>query len=87
MAFKRSMQALLQNSLGFQRYLYLLARFNLFTMRYSRRERDFMLFMSMLPNDGIVLDIGANIGVMTVPLGKKCSHGKIYAFEPVPENY
>jgi len=33
------------------------------------------------------LDIGANIGIMTVHLCKSVKQGMVYAFEPIPENY
>ena len=46
------------------------------------------LFKEMLHEDSIVIDIGANIGyyslIASKYIGKK---GKVYAFEPVPENY
>jgi len=33
-----------------------------------------------------VLDIGANIGFMSYFLAKKVNQGKVYSFEPIPEN-
>lgn len=39
-------------------------------------------------NDGdVILDIGAQVGIVSCYLGKKYPNTKIYAFEPVPENY
>lgn len=35
-----------------------------------------------LPADSIVLDVGANIGTMSLQLAKRVSRGKIFAFEP-----
>ncbi len=35
-----------------------------------------------LPKDGLVIDIGANMGVMTLQFAKKASEGKVYSFEP-----
>lgn len=40
----------------------------------------------MLEDKGIVLDIGANIGVMTSYLSKKLPNSKIFSFEPIPHN-
>jgi len=40
----------------------------------------------MIPNDGVILDIGANIGIMTITLAKKLNNATIYAFEPIPDN-
>lgn len=34
-----------------------------------------------------VVDIGANIGVFSVYAAKKATQGKIYAYEPLPENF
>lgn len=42
--------------------------------------------MNMLPDEGAILDIGANIGVMTVALAKSKPHATIYSFEPIPDN-
>ena len=35
----------------------------------------------------IILDIGANVGIYTLPFSRMCSDGQIYAFEPDPENF
>jgi len=36
-----------------------------------------------MPNDGVVLDVGANIGAITLPLAARCPAGIVHAFEPV----
>jgi FkbM family methyltransferase len=36
--------------------------------------------------EGIVLDIGANIGIMTVHLAQTLPNSEIHAFEPMPDN-
>jgi FkbM family methyltransferase len=38
---------------------------------------------SLLPDDGVVLDVGANIGPITLPLAARCPSGVVHAFEPV----
>ena len=38
------------------------------------------------PND-VVIDVGAHIGLFTIYASQFCTNGKIYSFEPVPENY
>lgn len=38
------------------------------------------------PND-IVVDIGAHVGVVSIYLAKKYPFIKIYAYEPIPDNY
>ncbi|MCP4215377.1 MAG: FkbM family methyltransferase [bacterium] len=40
-----------------------------------------------LPPDGVALDVGANIGAMTLPLAKRMPQGSIYAFEPTDYAY
>lgn len=40
-----------------------------------------------LTPDSIILDIGAHLGTFTVLAAKMCPNGKIYAFEPNPENF
>jgi len=35
----------------------------------------------------LVIDVGAHIGVFSIFASKKANNGKIYAFEPSPENY
>ena len=77
---------MLQFTLGFERYLFIFSLFIIKTLRWNKNERDFIHFLQMIPDGGIVLDIGANIGVMSVWLGKKLKQSKIYAFEPIPQN-
>ncbi|SRR5258708_1896226 len=36
----------------------------------------------LLSKDSVVLDIGANVGLLTLPFSKQVPQGKIYAFEP-----
>jgi len=40
----------------------------------------------MLPDNSSVIDIGANIGIMTVHFAKKLRNSVVYAVEPVSEN-
>lgn len=45
--------------------------------------------LELLPDAGIALDIGANVGLFTCALGMrlKPGGGRVHAFEPVPSNY
>lgn len=83
---ERRIQHLLQRLLGFHRYLYLFSRFKAATLRYDRNERDVLRLVELMPRDGVVLDIGANIGIMTVHLARRVDRGHVHAFEPVPDN-
>lgn len=39
-----------------------------------------------LPADGVALDVGANIGVLSLLMGRLCPRGRVIAFEPAPDN-
>ncbi len=75
-----------QKLLGYDTYLFLFSRFNIKRIERGRHEQEFMYFLSLIPNKAAVLDIGANIGIMTVMLAKQLNNATIYAFEPIPEN-
>jgi FkbM family methyltransferase len=77
---------ILQGVLGFENYLYVFARYIIANLHRNRKEGDFMHFLKLLHNGDTVLDIGANIGVMTVHVSKKLPASKIIAFEPIPCN-
>lgn len=83
---KKRIQWLLQRILGFRRYLFLFSLYKIRTLGRDQKEGDFLHFVKMLPVDAVVLDIGANIGIMTAWLAKHCKQGQIHAFEPIPEN-
>lgn len=83
---ERKIQHLLQRLLGFHRYLYMFSRFKAATLRFDSNERDVLRLVELMPRDGVVLDIGANIGIMTVHLARRVDRGHVHAFEPVPDN-
>jgi FkbM family methyltransferase len=82
---KTTAKFLLQTLFGFQNYLYYFSRYKISTLRNDLKEGDFFHFLNLIPKDGIVLDIGANIGIMTVHLARE-SKRKVIAFEPMPKN-
>lgn len=83
---KHLAKKLLQTLLGFDKYLSLFSVYVIYTLRWNRDEKDFLHFLSMLPNEGTILDIGANIGIMTVHLCRRLPHARVLAFEPMPSN-
>ena len=83
---KKAIQFVLQRLLGFERYLFIFALFIRSKLRWDRKEGHFMHFLTLLKSEDTVLDIGANIGVMTTLLAKTCKKGHVFAVEPVPEN-
>ena len=52
-------------------------------------ERGEVKFLELIVEEGMnVIDIGANIGITAVTIGKKIGKGgKLYSFEPVPEYF
>jgi FkbM family methyltransferase len=80
-------KAFLQSALGFHAYLVVHSLFVALTMRFRPHEGEVRAFISRLAPDAIVLDIGANVGAMTLLFARQCPKGRVYAFEPIPENY
>jgi FkbM family methyltransferase len=73
--------------MGLQTYLYVFALYKIRTLRSDKKENDFFTFLSMLKDGkGDVLDIGANLGIMTVHLAHHLPNSTIHAFEPMPAN-
>lgn len=75
--------------LGFERFLYYFSLFKIFTLRSDKNERSIFLFINELKRrnpTGILLDIGANIGIMCGVMARNTTYF-IYAFEPLPLNY
>lgn len=73
-----------QTIFGRERWLLLLAQFNLRRMGQTDYERSFRHFVDLLPDHGLILDIGANLGVMSAYLAQKNRSRKIVAIEPIP---
>jgi FkbM family methyltransferase len=81
--FKDFLKRWLQKVLGFDNYLFW---FSIFSINKTKRDKEFVSFMNRIPQQGAILDIGANIGIMTVSLGKKFKSSPLYSFEPMPDN-
>lgn len=83
---KSLLQYILQKTLGFQDYLFLFSLFKINTLKFDAKERDFLLFCNSIKGKGVILDIGANIGIMTALLSKRFTDSTIIAIEPIPYN-
>lgn len=83
---KERIKWILHTLLGFDNYLYLFSKFKINTLAGDKKEGDFMYFLKQLPDNGTILDIGANIGIMTYYLSTHLHRGKVLAFEPMPFN-
>ena len=83
---KTFVKYILQKTLGLKTYLYVFALFVIVKIRWDKKEKDFFWFLDMIPDDGIVLDLGANIGVTSYHLAKKLPKSAIFSFEPLTLN-
>lgn len=45
------------------------------------------LLTRVLPPDGVAVDVGANIGVLSMLMAELAPRGRVHAFEPAPENF
>lgn len=83
---KNSIKYILQKLLGYEKYLFVFSKYKIKTLKKDKKEGDFFLFLNEIKGKGDVLDVGANIGIMTYHLSKKLSNKVIYAIEPMPDN-
>jgi len=83
---KDLIRTLCQKLVGYKNYLFLFSLFTIRRIRGGRHEQEFTFFMGLLPARGTILDIGANIGIMTVSLARRFPDAQVFAFEPIPNN-
>lgn len=84
---KNRVKLILQKILGYRNYLFQFAKYKIRTLKKDKREKDFFVFMNEIPDQGYILDIGANIGIMTYHLAKRFPDRTILAVEPMPSNF
>lgn len=83
---KNLIKYILQKVLGLHNYLFLFAQYVILKLPYDKNEKDFLKFIDLIDDGGHVLDIGANIGVMTYYFAKRLPETAVHSFEPVPDN-
>lgn len=83
---KNSIKFILHKILGFKNYLFVFSLFKIYTLKRDKNEKDFFQFLSLIPENTSVLDIGANIGIMTVHLARSVKGVTVYSFEPMSNN-
>ena len=83
---KNTVKYILHKLLGFKNYLFIFSLYKILTLRKDKNEKDFFAFLHLIPANTAVLDIGANIGVMTVHLARTVKGSTVYSFEPMPNN-
>lgn len=81
---KKLAKKILIKLFGLETFIYYrsLARFRKLNIANVEID-DFYFFLDMIKPGHNVLDIGANVGFMTILLSRKVAHGNVYAFEPV----
>ena len=84
---KNLIKYILQKLLGINAYLFLFSRYKIKTLHRDKNEKDFFHFIFLLKQKkGIILDIGANIGIMSYHLVNNFQEKEIHAIEPIPCN-
>jgi len=86
MTMKNRIIYFLQKILGFERYLFVFSIFFIIKLKWDKKEKDFLKLFELIKDDGVVLDIGANIGGMTTHFARNLKNSVVYAFEPVNYN-
>ena len=83
---KHRIKSVLQRTLGLDTYLLIFAVFRVFAARVDGRESGLFQFIKLMPDQAVVLDVGANIGVTATIIEQKAHCASVVAFEPVPVN-
>ena len=83
---KNKAKYILHTLLGFRNYLFVFSLYKIYTLKKDRNEKDFFQFLKLIPANTSVLDIGANIGIMTVHIARTIKGVTVYSFEPMPNN-
>ena len=83
---KNAAKLILHKLLGFKNYLFVFSMYKIVTLKKDRNEKDFFQFLKYIPENTIVLDIGANIGIMTVHAARAIKGVTVFSFEPMPTN-
>jgi hypothetical protein len=45
-------------------------------------EGEVELFRALLPEDGVAVEVGSNIGMHAVPISRFCARGALFCYEP-----
>ncbi|MCE3281073.1 MAG: methyltransferase FkbM family [Bacteroidetes bacterium] len=82
---KNAAKYILHTLLGFKNYLFIFSLFKIYSLKRDKKEKDFFQFLQLIPEGTAVLDIGANIGIMTAHLAR-IKNSTVFCFEPMPNN-
>lgn len=84
---KNFIKRVLQKVMGFNTYLFIFSIYIISSLKRNKKEGDFLFFRDMIADESTILDIGANIGAMSVHLARTHPRSEIWAFEPIPYNF
>ena len=78
-------KSILQKILGFDNYLFFISVLKYGSLEFSKKQEGIFKFIKLIPENTHVLDIGANIGVVTATIAKNAKVF-VHSFEPIPAN-
>jgi len=79
--------SILHRLLGYRNYLYVFSVCKISTLWFFRKKWDYLYFVHQLKPEANILIIGASTGITTIPIAKKCNKGKVFAYEPIKDNF
>ncbi|TAH07828.1 MAG: FkbM family methyltransferase [Sphingobacteriia bacterium] len=82
---KNFIQRVAQLILGYKKYLFLFAIYQVYKYRFLKQDKELAYFIGLIGNNanGIIIDAGANIGYTTAVFSQYLRGITIMAFEPV----
>lgn len=83
---KREIQYFFQQLLGTDHYLFLTALYQWYVVRYFRPDKELDFFLEKISSEGVIIDVGANLGITSLLMEKKRPDCTIISFEPVTAN-
>jgi len=79
--------SILHRLLGYRNYLYVFSVCKISTLWFFKKKWDYGFFVRQLKPEANTVIIGASTGITTIPIAKKCNKGKVFAYEPIKDNY
>lgn len=83
---KSFLKLILQRTFGFENYLFWFSVLKIKFLKWDKYEKPLFSIFDKIPAKGLILDVGANIGIISVHFAKQFPNSKIIGFEPVPFN-
>jgi len=87
MRMKSFIIRILHHLLGYKNYLYVFSVCKISTLWFFKKKWDYLYFIRHLKPMANVIVVGASTGITTIPIAKRCSRGKVFAYEPIKDNF